>query len=86
MNIRSYSFSSPNGDKLIALWTDGVAVDEDPGINVNLTLPNLTAQDVIGIDVLEDFQQPIITSNENGNLVIQNLIVRDYPLILHISK
>ncbi|MFQ5874112.1 MAG: family 1 glycosylhydrolase, partial [Dehalococcoidia bacterium] len=31
-NIRSYSFSLPNGDTLIALWTDGVAVEEDPGV------------------------------------------------------
>ena len=84
-NIRSYSFSLSSGDKLIALWTDGVAVDEDPGVEANLTCQGFTAQEVIGIDVLEGFQQPITASNENGNLAIQNLIVRDYPLILHIN-
>ncbi len=85
-NIRNYTFSLSNGDELIALWTDGVAVDDDPGVKANLTFHGFTAQDVTGIDVLKDFQQPIITSNENGNLTIQNLIVRDYPLILHITK
>lgn len=85
-NIRNYSFSLSSGDKLIALWTDGVAVDEDPGVNANLTVPNLTAKNVMGIDVLNGYQQSITTSNENGNLVIQNLIVRDYPLILHITR
>ncbi len=85
-NIRSYTFSLSNGDTLIALWTDGVAVDDDPGVKANLTIQGFTAQDVMGIDVLEGFQQPITTSNENGNLVIQNLIVRDYPLILRIAK
>ena len=85
-NIRSYSFSLPNGDHLVALWTDGVAVDEDPGVKANLTFQGFTAQDVMGIDVLNGFQQPIITSNENGNLTIQNLIVRDYPLILAIAN
>jgi len=85
-NIRSYSFSLPNGDKLIALWTDGVAVDEDPGVKANLTFQGFTAQDVTGIDILVGFQQPIIASSENGNLTIQNLLVRDYPLILHIIK
>jgi len=85
-NMRSYGFSLSNGDKLIALWTDGVAVDDDPGINATLTIPNFSAQKVTGIDVLNGYQQSIITSHENGNLVIQNLIVRDYPLMLQINK
>lgn len=85
-NIRSYTLSLSNGDKLISLWTDGVAVDEDPGVNANLTVQGITSEDVTGIDVLEGYQQPIVASNENGNLVIENLIVRDYPLILRITK
>jgi hypothetical protein len=85
-NIRSYSFSLSSGDKLIALWTDGVAVDNDPGVNANLTIQGITTQNVTGIDVLNGYQQSLTTSNENGNLVIQNLIVRDYPMILHIVK
>ncbi len=85
-NISNYCFSLSNGDKLIALWTDGVAVDEDPGVNANLTLDGFTTQNVMSIDVLEGYQQPMITSAQNGNLVIQNLIVRDYPLILHFTK
>ncbi|MBA7688686.1 hypothetical protein ES703_97175 [subsurface metagenome] len=85
-NIKSYSFSLTNGDKLIALWTDGVAVDEDSGVDADLILPGITAQEVIAIDVLNGYQQPITTSKENGDLVIQNLIVRDYALILHFTK
>ena len=85
-NIMNYSFSLSNGDNLIALWTDGVAEIEDLGVKANLTIYGFTAQDVIGIDVLNGFEQPIIISNENGNLVIQNLIVKDYPLMLHIIK
>ncbi len=85
-NIKNYSFSLTNGDNLIALWKDGVAIEEEPGVEANLTIHGITSEDVIGIDVLEGFQQPIITGNKNGNLVIQNLIVRDYPLILYITK
>jgi len=84
-NIKRYSFSLSNGDKLIALWTDGVAVDEDPGVSANLTIKDFIAKDVTGIDVLNGYQQPIIISTENENLTIQNLIVRDYPLILNIK-
>ena len=80
-NIKYYTFSLSNGDKLVALWTDGVAVDDDFGVNANLTMSDVSAQEVIAIDVLNGYQQDIIV---NGNK-IENLIVRDYPLILHIQ-
>ncbi|MFH1424197.1 MAG: family 1 glycosylhydrolase [archaeon] len=84
-DMRSYAFSLPGGERMVALWTDGVAVDEDPGINANLTISDVTAQEVVGTDTLNDYQQNIIISNENGDLVIQDLIVRDYPLILRVK-
>jgi len=84
-NIRSYTFSLPNGDKLLALWTDGVAVDDDPGVEATLTLPGFSAHKVVGIDVLNGFEQQMITDVEDGNLTINNLLVKDYPIILRIS-
>ena len=84
-NIKSYAFSLPNDDKLLALWTDGVAVDNDPGIETALTLPDFSAQKVVGIDVLNGFQQQLVTSTEDGNLVINNLLVKDYSIILQLS-
>jgi hypothetical protein len=84
-HIRSYSFSLPNGDKLIALWTDGVAVDDDPGVESTLIVPGFSAQKVMGIDVLNGFEQQVITSAEDGNLVIRDLLVKDYPIMLRFS-
>lgn len=84
-NIQNYSFSLHNGDKLVALWTDGVAVDDDPGIEATLTLPGFSAQKVIGIDVLNSFEQQMVTNVEDGNLVIRNLLVKDYPIILRLT-
>jgi len=84
-NIKSYGFSLSNGDRLLALWTDSVAIDEDPGVKATLTIPNFSAQKVVGIDVLNGFEQELITSVEDGNLVIRNLFVRDYPIILRLS-
>jgi hypothetical protein len=83
-NIMSYAFSLPNGDTLVALWTNGTAVDDDPGVNTTLTFPGLSARKVVGIDVLNSFEQELITETENGNLVIHNLLVRDYPIILRL--
>jgi len=80
-NIKSYSFSLTNGDKLIALWTDGIAVDNDTGVNADLIFDGFNNKEVIGIDTLNGYQQSIII-NENK---IENLIVRDYPLIIRIA-
>jgi len=84
-NIKSYSFSLPDRNNLIALWTDGVAVDDDPGVKATLILPGFSDQWVMGIDVLHGFQQQMITDTEGENLVIRNLMVKDYPIILRIA-
>ena len=81
-NIESYAFSVSNGDKLVALWTDGVAVDDDPGVRADLILGNSIIDEVVAIDVLNGYQQTLVA---DGN-TIKDLIVKDYPLILRISK
>ena len=81
-DIMSYSFSLPNGDRLFALWTHGTASDDDPSINATLIFPGLSAGEVVGIDVLYGFEQEMMTETEDGNLVIRDLLVKDYPIIL----
>jgi hypothetical protein len=83
-NIVSYGFTLPDGDMLFALWTDGAAVDDDPGVTATLTFPDLSAQEVVGIDVLNGFEQELIAETDGGNLVIRNLLVKDYPIILRL--
>ncbi len=84
-NIKSYSFSLPDGEKLFALWTDGVAVDADPGVKATLTFRGITADKVMGIDILNSFEQEMITDVEDGTLVIRDLLVKDYPIILRFT-
>jgi hypothetical protein len=54
------------------------------GVDIEATLifPGLSAQQVVGIDVLHGFQQQQVTSEEDGNLVLRNLLVKDYPVFL----
>jgi hypothetical protein len=78
----TYAFTLPNGDELFALWTDGTAINDDSGVNTSLTFPGLITQKAVGIDVLYGFEQELVTETENGDLVIRNLLVKDYPIII----
>jgi hypothetical protein len=84
-NTVSYTFALPHDDYLVALWTDGIAADYDPGITTTVTISGFMDYTVTGVDVLHGFEQPIIASQENGNLVIRDLLVKDYPIILRLS-
>ena len=82
-NTASYSFALPNGDILFALWTNDVAADHDPGDSMELTFHDLSAERVVGIDVLHGFEQELeYEIFFDGNLVIPDLMVKDYPIII----
>ena len=71
---------------MIALWTDGIALDFDPGTTATVTLPSLAGHQVTAIDPLYSYQQPVIADAEGGDLVIRDLLVKDYPIILRLSS
>ena len=83
-NLTSYTFSTPNGDRLIALWADGTAVNYDPGVVVTITIPGFSANEVIGIDPFNGYEQQLDIESSNNNIVIKNLLVKDYPIFLRI--
>jgi len=84
-NTVSYTLALPNDDYLVAVWSDGVAADYDPGVPATLTFPGLSDTTVTGIDVLQGYEQELIASEEDGNLVIRDLMVKDYPIILRLA-
>jgi hypothetical protein len=85
-NPTSYSFSLPNGDRLVALWNDNIAEDYDTGILSTLFIPGFEGWNAKGIDVLNGIEQELITTNEDGNLVINDFYIKDYPIIIRLSK
>ena len=84
-NLASYGFSLPDGDRLFALWSDGIAVDDDAGISSTLTFTDVSDTTVTGIDVLEGYEQELMANEEDGNLVVRDLLVKDYPIILRLA-
>ena len=84
-NIKYYGFSLPDGDHLLGLWIDGKAMDAYDGVASTVTITDFATDTVIGIDVLYGFKQELITSVVDGNLVIENLLVTDYPILLQLT-
>ncbi len=80
--LRSYIFELPDGDYLVALWANDNAVEFDPGINATLTIPGIAASKVVGTDVLYGFEQELIFEIIDGDLVIENLLLKDYPTMI----
>jgi hypothetical protein len=79
------AFRYPNGDRMLAVWTDGIAQDEDPGVPAMITFSNLLAGEVTGIDVLHGFEQELVFEIDSGNTIIRDLLVKDYPLLILLS-
>jgi hypothetical protein len=87
-NIKHYGFSLPGGDALVAIWRNSAAVDEDLGVQATLTITGYSASlaTVTGVDVLHGVEQKLIRDDSGGNLVIRNLLVKDYPLLLRLWR
>ncbi len=85
-DVVQYAFALPDGDRLAALWTNGEVVEEDPGTAARLTIQGVSAGGVTGIDVHKGFEQELVFETENGDLVIRDLLVRDYPILLRLIE
>jgi hypothetical protein len=84
-DVLSYGFALPDGDRMLALWTNGVAVDDDRGVPATLTFSGDEATEAIGINVLEGFQQELITTHRGADLVIDGLLLKDYPIFVRLT-
>jgi hypothetical protein len=85
-NFKAFTFAGVDGSRLIAIWTDGIAVNDDTGIPSIIVLPGFSGWNATGIDILNGFEQKLISNNENGNLVFHDLLIKDYPIIIRLSK
>ena len=79
------AFRYPNGDRVLAIWTDGIAQDEDPGVPATITIPGLTAETVTGIDVLHGFEQELVFEVDGADTIIRDLLVKDYPILIRLN-
>jgi hypothetical protein len=84
-HLMSYTFSTLNDDRMVAVWRHTKVSEFDPGIEATLTIPNTTASKVVAIDLLYNMEQELNFEIVDGDLVIENLLVKDYPILIRLE-
>lgn len=84
-SVVSYTFTLPSGDRLVAIWNNVSIADEDTAISVTLRLPGSAEDTAYGIDILNGVQQRLVASSEGEDLVVRDLLIKDYPLLVRLA-
>ncbi|HEY69261.1 MAG TPA: hypothetical protein G4O08_01630 [Anaerolineae bacterium] len=85
-NIDAYAFEYNDGGLMLALWLDGFASDTNGiAVSTTVTLPEITASEVTGVDILFSIEQLLRFDQTTAGLKIPDVLVRDYPIILRIA-
>jgi hypothetical protein len=79
------AFRYPNGNRMLALWTCGVAQDEDPGVPATIAFLGRTGRTVTGADVLHGFEQELVFENDEQGTIVRDLLIRSYPILIRLS-
>ncbi len=84
-DVLSYTFSLSGDGRMVTFWDHGAAMDDYSPTESTLRLPSFGEYAAYGIDVLSGYQQPLIARNEDDTLIIENLRLRDYPILIRLS-
>lgn len=84
-NIYQFSFQYSNGDYLLALWNDQPAIDGDPAIPTDIYFALENLQTITAIDPLYSYQKELDFKEENGQIVIRDFLLKDYPIFLKLQ-
>ena len=84
--VETYSFTLPDGDTLVSLALYGRAVDQHPGVATDVTINGMKCRSVTAIDTLNGFSQELRCEQRGGSTIIPQVLVRDYPLMLRLTK
>jgi hypothetical protein len=84
--IDNYNFALPGNEMLVGLWLTERSQDDHPGVKTDLIISQAKASRIIGIDTLNGFEKELQFQQKADRIVVQNLLVRDYPLMIKVVK
>lgn len=80
--VEVYTFVR-GGERMIAIWTPGLATDDCVGTAVDVAVEGLW--DAYVYDTLNGDAAPLNVTRASGETVIAGLLVKDYPLLLTLT-
>ncbi len=80
--VRYYTFSDQDGNSYLVLWNDVAAQVESQDIKASITIKGVSALSVTGINPYLANSQPLVFSNTTNGLIVDQLLIKDYPLII----
>jgi hypothetical protein len=85
VDVEKHAFQCPDGDLLLAMWILDVGADDYPAVEATLSVA-ATAAEVVGYELLNGQEQPLDFTHAGETLEINRLLIRDYPLLIRLSK
>jgi hypothetical protein len=79
-----WCFRMPEGGLMIGVYLTGQSVDRHPGVKTDVTISGVKCRRVVGIDILNGFEQELEFEQREGRLVVAGVLVRDYPVMLRL--
>jgi len=84
--VRYYTFKDAQGNLYLTIWNDNAAAVNYDGIECNISIPNTASKSVLVMDPFNAFQQKLVTVNNGGDLMLEKVVLKDYPMVIKISR
>ena len=81
-NLETFTFTAPDGRALV-FWQGGRAKDHCDGVPVNVFLKT-ACRHAEAFDPVNGVKQDLVMKSTDGGVVIQGVLVRDYPVIIRL--
>jgi len=83
--MRYYTFEDETGNLYVFLWNDGEAMVESMDVSGSMLIEGKNAKAVTAYDPYLMNVQELVFENATEGIVVENLLIRDYPLAYKIE-
>ena len=87
--FEKHAFRLPDGKRLLAIWVPErsrkARLDDYAGVTVDIAMATDVPRQIVGIDMLNGREQVLRFDNKAGQIIVPDLIVKDYPLLLRLE-
>jgi hypothetical protein len=83
--VRTYTLAGPS-QKVIAVWLPGAVGDGDPAVACDVVLPGHVFQQAVGIDLMNGTEQRLNVSDADGQPILKNVLLKDWPVLIRLVE